>query len=52
VVGESSNFPGGIAWLKESGVEVIDLQSAECSELLKDWIAENPALWNEDIGED
>jgi cytosine/creatinine deaminase len=52
VVGESSNFPGGIAWLAENGVEVIDLASTECRRLLADWIAAHPALWNEDIGED
>jgi cytosine deaminase len=52
VVGESSNFPGGIEWLAENGVEVIDLQSAECRRLLSRWIAANPTLWNEDIGED
>jgi cytosine deaminase len=52
VVGESSNFPGGIAWLRENGVEVIDLHSAACTELLAEWIATHPALWNEDIGED
>lgn len=51
VVGESVNFQGGIAWLKENGVEVIDLNSAECIELLGDYIAANPEIWNEDIGE-
>lgn len=52
VVGESVNFSGGIEWLRENGVEVIDLQSRECVELLADFIARNPALWNEDIGQD
>lgn len=52
VVGESVNFSGGIDWLRESGVEVVDLQDAECIDLLGDFIAANPALWNEDIGED
>jgi cytosine deaminase len=51
VVGESVNFSGGIEWLRENGVEVIDLQSRECVELLADFIARNPALWNEDIGQ-
>src|SRR5687767_414907 len=35
VVGESVKFQGGIAWLREYGVEVIDLNSIECIELLK-----------------
>jgi len=51
VVGESVNFPGGVAWLAENGVEIVDLHSAECVRLLGDWIAAHPTLWNEDIGE-
>ncbi|HEX5735880.1 MAG TPA: nucleoside deaminase [Blastocatellia bacterium] len=51
VVGESVNFPGGIDWLRENGVEVIDLKSQVCINMLKDYIAANPAVWNEDIGE-
>jgi cytosine deaminase len=52
VVGESVNFAGGLDWLRASGVEVIDLESADCIRLLGDWIAAHPELWNEDIGED
>lgn len=52
VVGESVNFQGGIEWLKENDVEVIDLNSAECIELLSEFIDKNPEVWNEDIGED
>lgn len=52
VVGESVNFQGGVEWLRANGVEVIDLQSAECIHLLSDWIAGHPELWNEDIGEE
>ena len=51
VVGESVNFSGGIDWLRESGVEVIDLNSQVCIDMLKDYITANPAVWNEDIGE-
>src|ERR671925_1737109 len=51
VVGESVNFQGGIDWLRENGVRVIDLNSAECVKLLADYIAANPQIWNEDIGE-
>jgi creatinine deaminase len=50
IVGESANFRGGIDWLRENGVEVIDLQSTECVKLLADYICANPAVWNEDIG--
>ena len=52
VVGESVNFQGGVDWLRENGVEVIDLNSAECIELLGDYIRANPEVWNEDIGEE
>jgi cytosine deaminase len=52
VVGESRNFAGGVEWLRENGVKVIDLASQECFEMLRDFIAANPALWNEDIGEE
>ena len=52
VVGESVNFRGGIDWLREHGVTVIDLESAECVALLADYIAANPQVWNEDIGEE
>jgi creatinine deaminase len=51
VVGESRTFQGGIAWLRENGVEVIDLDNADCRELLEGFIAEHPEIWNEDIGE-
>ena len=51
VVGESVNFDGGIEWLREHGVEVIDLNSKECIELLGEYIRANPEIWNEDIGE-
>src|SRR6476660_8281219 len=50
VVGESVNFQGGIEWLKGNGVKVIDLNSAECIQMLKDYIESNPEVWNEDIG--
>lgn len=50
IVGESVNFSGGIEWLREHGVDVIDLASPECIEMLGAWIAANPGLWEEDIG--
>ncbi|MGA2539292.1 MAG: nucleoside deaminase [Terracidiphilus sp.] len=52
VVGESRTFPGGLDWLRENGVEVIDLDSTECRELLEGYITTNPAVWHEDIGEE
>lgn len=52
VVGESVNFSGGIDWLRENGIKVIDLESKECIEMLANYIAANPEVWNEDIGEE
>ncbi len=50
IVGESVNFQGGIEWLRENGVNVIDMRSQECIDLLAQFIEEKPAVWNEDIG--
>jgi creatinine deaminase len=52
VVGESVNFQGGVAWLRENGIEVIDLHSEECIHMLAAYIAQNTAVWHEDIGEE
>jgi creatinine deaminase len=51
VVGESVNFAGGLDWLRENGVKVIDLASRECIELLGSYIRAHLDVWNEDIGE-
>ncbi len=52
IVGESKTFRGGLDWLIENGVRVIDLKSQECIDLLEKFIVEKPAVWNEDIGEE
>jgi creatinine deaminase len=52
IVGESVNFRGGIDWLQENGTRVIDLHSEECIHMLAKYIAANPAVWNEDIGQE
>jgi cytosine deaminase len=52
VVGESVNFRGGINWLRENGVQIVELRSADCIDLLAAYIRQNPAVWNEDIGVD
>src|SRR5215470_12552876 len=49
VVGESRTFQGGADWLRQRGIEVIDLDSAECFELLNGFIAMHPQVWHEDI---
>ncbi|MBB5063544.1 nucleoside deaminase [Granulicella mallensis] len=52
VVGESRTFQGGIEELRELGINVIDLDSVECVEMLTGYIAARPEVWNEDIGVD
>jgi cytosine deaminase len=52
VVGESRTFQGGIDWLRENGVQVIDLDNQQCHALMQRFIAQKPEIWNEDIGED
>ncbi|MCX7005215.1 MAG: nucleoside deaminase [bacterium] len=51
VAGESVNFAGGLDWLRERGATVVDLRDQACIVLLRDFIAAQPALWNEDIGD-
>jgi cytosine/creatinine deaminase len=52
VVGESRTFAGGLDWLRENGVRVIDLDNRDCRKLLESYIAKFPEVWNEDIGEE
>lgn len=52
VMGETVNFQGGHGWLREHGVEVVDLNDAGCIRMMGDWIAAHPQIWNEDIGVD
>jgi creatinine deaminase len=50
IVGESRTFPGAPDFMRQHGVEVIDLDLPECVEMMTRFIAANPQLWNEDIG--
>jgi cytosine deaminase len=51
VVGENTTFYGGEDYLRSRGVEVVVVDDEECKELMRQFIAANPELWNEDIGE-
>jgi creatinine deaminase len=51
VLGESRTFRGGTDWLRKRGVDVIDLDSSECVNLLTAFIEAHPEVWHEDIGE-
>ncbi len=50
IVGESRTFPGAPDFMRSHGVEVIDLDLAECVEMMTQFISAYPQLWNEDIG--
>ena len=52
IVGESRTFQGGVDWLRSLGVDVVDVDSRECFDLLNGFIIAHPELWNEDIGVD
>jgi len=51
IVGENRAFQGPEDYLRSRGVEVQVLDSAECVQMMKQFIHDHPALWNEDIGE-
>ena len=51
VVGENKTFQGPEAHVRSQGVDVEIRQDADCIKLMEDFIAEEPELWNEDIGE-
>jgi cytosine deaminase len=51
VVGDAVNFQGGLFWLKENGVRVVDLNNLECIKMMAAFIKAKPDLWAEDIGE-
>ncbi len=50
IAGESDTFEGASEFMKEHGVEVIDLDIAECKEIMQKFIREKPDIWYEDIG--
>ncbi len=50
VVGENQSFQGPEDYLRSRGVELDILDDDECRQLMRDFIASNPALWSEDIG--
>lgn len=50
VIGENCSFMGEEAWLQARGVKLEVLQDARCIQLMREFIAERPGLWHEDIG--
>ncbi|MEW6194368.1 MAG: nucleoside deaminase [Bacteroidota bacterium] len=51
VIGENKTFRGPEDYLISRGVELVVMNNQECVKLMNDFIARNPSLWNEDIGE-
>lgn len=49
VIGESSTLQGPEKLLEENGVEVVNLAQPECQEILEDYIAENPEIWDSEL---
>jgi cytosine deaminase len=52
VIGENRTFMGGEDLLRARGVEVVNLDSDACYQLMQTFIARYPEIWNEDIGEE
>jgi cytosine deaminase len=50
VVGENQTFLGAEEYLRSQGIKVDVVQNAECIRMMREFIAKNPTLWNEDIG--
>jgi cytosine/creatinine deaminase len=50
IVGEARTFSGSEKFMRERGIEVINLDLQECVEMMEQFIKQHPALWNEDIG--
>lgn len=51
VVGENRTFQGPEGYVRSRGVHLEIIDDAECIELMRQFIAARPELWNEDIGE-
>lgn len=51
IAGEDETFGGAKEFLQSHGVEVINVESEECKQMMREFIKEHPELWYEDIGE-
>ena len=50
VVGENRTFQGPEGYVRSRGVELTIVDDPECVQLMREFIAARPELWNEDIG--
>jgi len=51
MVGDARNAQGGVAWLREQGFDIVDLDSEECIAMMTAWKEANPKIWDECIGD-
>lgn len=51
IIGENSTFKGPEDYLRSRGVELELHDDPQCKQIMQDFIAQQPELWNEDIGE-
>jgi len=51
VIGENKTFKGPENYARRRGVKIVNLDSADCKQLMRQFIKNKPNLWNEDIGE-
>jgi cytosine/creatinine deaminase len=51
IVGDSVNAQGGLEWLRSHGIQIVDLHSQECIDMVAEFQRKQPALWKECIGE-
>ncbi len=51
IVGDSVNAEGGAGWLRQQGLDILDLASRECIEMMAEFKQARPDLWNECVGE-
>ena len=52
IIGENTTFQGPEDYMRSRGVELVILNNNECKQIMRDFIAAKPELWNEDIGEE
>ena len=52
VIGKNTTFQGPEDYMRSRGVELVILNNEECKQIMRDFIAAKPELWNEDIGEE
>jgi cytosine deaminase len=50
VIGENVNFTGAEDYLRSQGIVLSLTQDPDCIAMMRDFVARNPELWNEDIG--